>query len=384
MKKKVQTQLAQGIGQYKSDDKNPSSDQGMSPPLLPATSFFHAEDPKDSRWLYARFDTPAIQQTEAYLCELEQAEACLLFSSGMAAMASFFLAFDPGSTILVQEQTYFVTREWLETYGQRIQLNFVLVDIYDEDKLQEALKEHSPKALWIETPFNPLWGIVDIQKTADICKQHNCLLAVDSTAATPVITQPLTLGADYVIHSASKVLNGHSDVIAGCIVTKHQDEFWQKVYLNRRLQGSILGAFESWLLLRGLRTLYVRVKQSSESALQIAEWLQTQPNVKQVFYPGFSEDIEAKQQMRFFGGMIAFTLDCSAENAKQVLQHCQLFNKATSYGELDSRIELRHDIQKDVPETLVRLSIGLEDTEDLMSDLAGALSILENLTKISA
>jgi cystathionine gamma-synthase len=234
--------------------------------------------------------------------------------------------------------------------------------------------------LWIETPANPLWSITDIAGAAEIAHQAGALLAVDSTAATPVLTRPLALGADIVMHSATKYLNGHSDVIAGSLTVAREDEFWQRLLTARSGGGAILGSLEAYLLLRGMRTLHVRVERACHSAQRIAERFAGHPNVEAVLYPGLpthpGHAIAARQMVGGFGGMLSIRVKGGAAAAIAAAARVELWKRATSLGGVESLVEHRASIEgagSPVPPDLLRLSVGIEHPDDLIADLEAAL-----------
>jgi cystathionine gamma-synthase len=240
--------------------------------------------------------------------------------------------------------------------------------------------EVKPKVVWIETPSNPMLDVVDIARAAKIAHAEGALLAVDSTAATPILTRPLALGADLVMHSATKYLNGHSDLLAGVLVTKEPGERWAAIKADRHDAGALLGPFEAWLLLRGLRTLALRVGQASKNALAIARFLEGHPNVERVRYPGLPSHPQYAQAMRQmdggFGGLLSFLVKGDAAEALGVAGRLRLVARATSLGGTESLIEHRFTIEgaaTGVPPNLLRLAAGIEDAEDLIADLAQAL-----------
>jgi cystathionine gamma-synthase len=236
------------------------------------------------------------------------------------------------------------------------------------------------RLVWIETPSNPLWSITDIAGAAEIAHAAGALLAVDSTAASPVLTRPLALGADIVMHSATKYLNGHSDVIAGSLTTARKDEFWQRIVTTRSGHGAILGSFEAYLLLRGMRTLYPRVERACHSAMQIAERLTRHPKVLAVLYPGLESDaghaVAARQMTGGFGGMLSIRVQGGEAAAIATAARVELWKRATSLGGVESLLEHRASIEgagSPVPPDLLRLSVGIEDPDDLIADLEMAL-----------
>lgn len=255
-----------------------------------------------------------------------------------------------------------------------------LFDAADPDALARAAAEGNTRLVWIETPCNPTWDVIDIARAAEVAHAHGAKLAVDSTVATPVHTRPLELGADLVMHSATKYLNGHADVVAGAVVTAREDGWWQRICEQRSEAGAILGTFEAWLLQRGMRTLFVRVPKSSASALEIARHFAGHPRLEAVLYPGLETHpghaIAARQMQGGYSGMLSLRVKGGAEAALAVANACRVFIRATSLGGTESLIEHRYTIegsQSPIPPDLLRLSVGIESTRDLIGDLEQAL-----------
>src|SRR5882672_8618984 len=236
-------------------------------------------------YIYGRPDNATVRQTEAVIAALEGAHEAMLFGSGMAAATSVVLALPPGSRVLAPQVCYWGFRDWLINEAPLFGYKVDLVDFADLAAVRAAMKPDT-KLVWIETPGNPLWNITDIAAVAEIAHAGGAALGVDSTVATPVFTRPLALGADVVMHSATKYLNGHSDVIAGVLAAARPSPLWDRIKTLRTQFGSILGPFEAWLLMRGLRTLDVRVRAQSETALRLARWFASHPRVSNVLYPG--------------------------------------------------------------------------------------------------
>ena len=247
--------------------------------------------------------------------------------------------------------------------------------------LKRTVRPGVTRIVWVETPANPSGAITDIAETVAIARNAGARIVVDSTVATPVLCRPLEHGADLVMHSATKQLNGHSDVLAGALVTKHQDEFWEHCQRERAFRGAVLGPFESWLLLRGMRTLDLRVRRSSKSAQRVAEMLDLHAAVSEVLYPGLTKHpghlIAARQMDGGFGMLVSFRLHGGAVEARRVAGALHLFRNATSLGGVESLVEHRAPVEglgTTVPDDLLRLSIGIEDPDDIVADLECALS----------
>src|SRR5579864_1249670 len=299
-----QTLAAQALGWIDETTK------AVIPPIHFATTYIRDPDNQyRSGRVYGRADNPSYDQPEALLARLEGGAAALTFASGMAAATAVFLALKPGDHVLAPRVMYWALRKWLITTGREWGLEVELVDMPDLAALRAALRPGKTKLLWIETPANPTWVVTDIAAAATLAHEASALLAVDSTVATPVLTQPLALGADLVMHSATKYLNGHSDVVAGALVAARQDAFWQRIVGVRASHGGILGPVEAWLLLRGMRTLPLRVAQACRSAQAIATHFAHHPRVRAVLYPGLPEapghEIAKRQMQGGYGGMLS-------------------------------------------------------------------------------
>jgi len=351
------------------------------PPIQPATTFARAADhgppPLGD---YIRGHSPSWAPAESLLARLEGGAEALLFASGMAAVTAAVTALKPGDHIVLQEALYYGVRGWIRRFCDEWGLDLTLVDASDLGALEKALRPGRTRLVWIETPGNPLWRVVDIAAAAGLAHAAGARLAVDNTVATPILTRPLALGADLVMHSATKYLNGHGDVLAGALVTARRDDFWQRVRTNRDQTGGVLGPFEAWLLLRGLRTLPLRVRRQSETAALLAQRLNGHRALEAVLYPGLADHpghaVADRQMSGGFGGMLSLLVAGGEAAAIEVVKACRLFLPATSLGGVESLIEHRATVEgpdSPVPRNLLRLSVGLEHPEDLAADLEQAL-----------
>lgn len=349
-------------------------------PLHTATTFERDPDNQYRRGRsYARADNPTYDQPEAVITALERGAASLLFASGMAAAAAVFDSLPPGSHVVAPRVMYWALRRRLAAASnEKLAVDFI--DATSLDELGRAVQPERTRLVWIETPANPLWSITDIAGAAEIAHAAGALLAVDSTAATPVLTRPIALGADIVMHSATKYLNGHSDVIAGSLTTARKDEFWDRLVAARSGGGAILGSFEAYLLLRGMRTLFPRVERACHSAHCIAEAMATDERVLEVLYPGLpghrGHHVAARQMQGGFGGMLSIRVKGGAEAAIATAARVQVWKRATSLGGVESLVEHRASVEGEgspVPPDLLRLSVGIEDPDDLIEDLKQAL-----------
>jgi cystathionine gamma-synthase len=354
----------------------------LVPPVHSSTTYVRDRDYKlPGTWSYGRPDNPTVEAVEAVLRSIEGGADALLFSSGMAAATAVFQALTPGDHVVAPRIMYWALRNYLMESLQPWGVAVDLVDMTDIGALAGAMRPGRTRVVWIETPANPTWAVTDIAAAADIAHKAGAILAVDSTAATPVLTRPLEHGADVVMHSASKYLNGHSDVLAGALIAARDDSFWQRIVRARWEGGAILGGFEAWLLLRGLRTLVVRVRQASVSARAIAEHCLGHPGIEQVLYPGLGNDpghgIAKLQMSGGFGGMLSIRVKGGREAALAVAGRLRLFARATSLGGVESLVEHRASIEgpdSPVPADLLRLSVGIESASDLIADLDQALA----------
>jgi len=351
-------------------------------PLHVSTTFARdASYEKISKHGYARDDNPTFDQPEALIASLEGGAAALTFASGMAACTAAFQALRQGDHVVVPNVLYFGLPKWLDEFARGWGLDVDFVPTGDLGALAAAVRPGVTKLVWIETPCNPVWTVTDIAAAARIAHDAGARLAVDSTVATPVLTRPFEHGADLVVHSATKYLNGHSDVIAGMVVTAVEDDYWERIRQHRFMAGAVLGSFEAFLLLRGMRTLYLRVDASSRAARRIAEHFATHPAVSRVLYPGLPDHpghaAAVRQMTGGFGGVLSIRLKGGREVARAVAAGCRLFLPATSLGGVESLIEHRETVEGEgslTPDDLLRISVGIEDTDDLIADLEGALT----------
>ncbi len=376
LKVKPESIAAQALGWV--DDKT----RAITPPIHVSSTYLRDPDNQyRSGRVYARADNPAFDQAEAVMCQLEQGSAALLFASGMAAATAVFQALSPGDHVLAPQVMYWSLRNWLMNFATQWGLKIELIDMTDPAVVQAAIQPGRTKLVWVETPANPLWTITDIAATAAIAHAAGAKLAVDSTVGTPVLTQPLALGADIVMHAATKYLGGHSDLIAGVLVARENDGYWQRIRTVRAQLGGTLGSFEAWLLLRGMRTLYLRVRHASASAQRIAEHFAQHRHVEAILYPGLpgapGHAVAAQQMKGGFGGMLSLRAKGGEAAAVATAANVELWKRATSLGGTESLIEHRASVEgagTPAPADLLRLSVGIEDAGDLIADLEQALA----------
>jgi len=354
---------------------------GVVPAIQPSTTFLRDRDYElvNGDYSYARYHNDAAVIAEGIIAELEGAAAALLFPSGMAAIATLFRSIPNGGAAIVQSGIYHGTTHWITGFCARRNITLHSVDASDTQALQALCVTHKADILLIETPSNPWLKITDIGAAKAAAKQAGAVLVVDSTAATHVLSQPLSQGADIVMHSATKALNGHSDVMCGALAFREKSDLWQHLLDERIASGTIIGPFDAWLLIRGMRTLPLRVERMCQNALKIAEFLNDHPRVDGVFYPGLPDfaghELAKKQMQGGFGYLMSFLVKGDAANALQVASRLNLIHRATSLGGVESLIEHRHTIEPDsgIPDNLLRLSVGIEDVDDLIGDLGQAL-----------
>jgi cystathionine gamma-synthase len=352
------------------------------PPVSPSTTFARDENYRlvSAAHSYARDENPTFLVAEQMLTRLEHGAAALMFSSGMAAAMAVVQALEPGDRIVAPTVMYWGLRNWLLKFCRRWGVAIDLYDTQVEGDLSRVVRGAKTRLLWVETPCNPTWDVVDIAQAAEVAHRAGALLAVDSTVPTPVLTRPIDLGADIVMHSATKYLNGHSDVVAGALVTAQEDDVWEKIREIRAEGGAVLGSFEAWLLQRGMRTLFLRVNKSSATALQIAKHFESHPKLERVLYPGLESHpghvIASHQMTGGYGGMLSLRVKGGEHAALEVARRCRVFIRATSLGGVESLIEHRYSIEgaaSPIPKDLLRLSIGIESADDLIADLEQAL-----------
>jgi len=361
-----------------------SASGGISVPIQTSTTFARdGEYQLVGDYSYSRSGNPTYAVLEQVCAQLDGGAEALCFASGMAAITTVFETVNMGEHIVAPQIMYHGAQDWLRRISEKRGISLSLFDASDPEALKRAVKPGKTALVWIESPVNPTWEIIDIAAAADIAHQAGAWLAVDCTVATPVTTRALDYGADIVFHSATKYYNGHSDVVAGILVTRELDERWQEIKLVRTLAGAVLGPFEAWLLLRGMRTLFLRFDRACESALKIARHFENHPGLEKVLYPGLEShaghDIAKRQMLNGFGGMLSFMLKGNAEKARQLASATKLFLPATSLGGVESLIEHRASVEGPhsvVPENLVRLSVGIENCGDLIADLEQALNQL--------
>lgn len=351
----------------------------IAPPLHLSTIFEHAPDGSlPHGLLYQRYDNPTQQRLQAALATLDGGERALFFSTGMAAGAALLQSLPAGAHVVMQDDIYHGYRVLAEQFLPRWGLTCTAVDMTHPEQVSAALSKNTA-LLWCESPSNPLLKVIDIAAIAQPAHEAKAKLLVDGTFATPCLQWPLMLGADIVLHSTTKYLGGHSDVMGGALVFRHDGELAEQCFETRKLQGASASPFAAWLTLRGLRSLPARMRTHCANAMRVAQFLATHPAIECVHYPGLTSHPNhelAQRQMRDFGGMLSIELRGGREAALAAAGRVKLFLNATSLGGCESLIEHRASVEGAhpvSPQNLLRLSIGLEDAEDLIADLRQAL-----------
>ncbi len=357
------------------------STRAISAPIHLSTTFEREPDQSlPGGRSYIRPRAGSFDQPEALLAALEGGPSAMLFASGMAAATAVFQILKPGDHAIAPEEAYWGLKQWLMDFGRPGGLEVDFVDMSDAARVAAAVKPGRTRLIWAETPANPTWGIVDLAAMVEIARKARARLAVDNTVPTPVHTRPIEIGADIVMHSATKSLNGHSDVLCGALVTAREDEHWKRLADLRAQAGAVPGPFEAWLLLRGMRTLVLRVRQASASALAIAQRFHGHRKLAAVLYPGLPDHpghaVAARQMREGFGAMLSLRIAGGREAAIGVAARVKLWKRATSLGGVESLLEHRASVEgpySKVPPDLLRLSTGIEDTGDLIADLEQAI-----------
>jgi cystathionine gamma-synthase len=351
------------------------------PPIHLATTFLRDPDNQYRRgYSYGRPDNPTVRQVEDVLTRLEGGAGSLVLASGMTAATTAMLALDRPTHVVAPKVMYWGLRKWLQDEAPGLGVEATFIDADDPAAIEGAIRPGRTKLVWIETPANPLWTITDIAEAARLAHAAGALLGVDSTVPTPVLTRPLALGADVVMHSGTKYLGGHSDVVAGGLVFARPDSYFERAARLRGSLGGILGPFEAALLLRGMRTLHVRVRHQCAAAMTIARHFARHLRIVGVLYPGLETHpghaIAARQMQGGFGGMLSVRVKGGEAAAIAAAAKVEVWKRATSLGGVESLLEHRASIEgagSPCPPDLLRLSVGLESVDDLIADLEHAI-----------
>jgi len=356
------------------------------PPIYMTSTFKQKSPGVTYGYEYTRSHNPTRTRLEESLAVLENGKYALATSSGLAAETLLLHALEEGSKILAADDAYGGTyRLFKKVFPNKF--NYIFADFTDAKKLQEILKKQKVGTIWIETPSNPMLKIIDIKLVAALAKKHGATFIVDNTFATPYAQRPLELGADIVLHSLTKYLNGHSDIVGGALILNDK-KFYEKLWFLQNATGPSQSPFDSWLILRGIKTLAIRMERHEENALKIAKFLSSHKKVEKVIYPGLPSHPQhqiAKKQMKNFGGMVTFFVKGGIENSEKFLKKLQVWTLAESLGGVESLVDhpaiMTHaavpvEIRKElgIEDNLIRLSVGIEDADDLLEDLKQALS----------
>ena len=351
------------------------------PPIHLATTFARDGRYEIADYIYSRNANPTGRHVEHVLAELEGAEDALAFSSGMAAIAAFFDSLSTGDHVVAPRVMYHGAADLLRRLSERRGVDVSFFDAAGPGALDTAVQPGRTSVVWIETCVNPTWDVIDVRAAAETAHGAGAILGVDATATPPVTLRALELGADIVFHSATKYLSGHSDLLAGVLAARSADERWDDIKAARTRTGGVLGAFEAWLLLRGMRTLHLRYERQAANALAIARHFEGRAGIEAVLYPGLEShaghDIAKRQMTGSFGAMLSLLVEGGADAAKRVATRTRLFVPATSLGGVESLIEHRASVEgplSAVPQNLLRLSVGIERADELIADLERALA----------
>ncbi|MFC0446043.1 cystathionine gamma-synthase [Pseudidiomarina halophila] len=360
----------------------------VMPPIFTSSTYIQESPGVHKGFEYSRSHNPTRFAWERAVASLENGTRGFAFGSGMAATSTIMEILNSGDHVVAMDDLYGGTfRLFDKVRGRSAGLEFSYVDLSDMSEVEAAITDKT-RMIWVETPSNPMLKLVDIEAIVNIAKQHNIIVVVDNTFATPYNQLPLDLGADIVMHSATKYLNGHSDMVGGIAVVGDNEELAEQMAFLQNSVGAVAGPFDSYLALRGVKTLALRMKQHNEAALTIAKWLEQHPEVEKVIHPGLASHPQhelAKKQMSGFGGMISILLKGDIEKARRFLEKVEIFALAESLGGVESLIEhpaiMTHaSIPKENREKLgildnfVRISVGIEDVDDLIADLDQALT----------
>lgn len=361
-------------------DPDPATGSVTVPVYLTAT-YYQPEPGREGKYVYSRTGNPTRDALERNLAALEGGRFGLAFSSGMAATTTVLMLLRKGDHVIAGDDVYGGTYRLFEQVLRNYGLQFSYVDARDPEKVEKAVRKNT-RMVWVETPTNPLMKIIDIRAMAKIARKAKAMLVVDNTFMSPYFQNPLQHGADIVVHSTTKYLGGHSDLIGGAAITSNP-EIYQRLKFLQNAVGAVPGPLDAWLVLRGVKTLALRMERHDQNARRIAEFLSKQPKVERVYYPGLTDHPQRKvveKQMRGYGGMISFELKSGMGPCKKLLKKLHIFTVAESLGGVESLIEhpasMTHAsvprttrLERGITDSLIRISVGIEDVEDLLKDL---------------
>ncbi|MEX2395593.1 MAG: PLP-dependent transferase [Balneolales bacterium] len=370
---RIETEAIHGGERVDTDNRS------VTAAIYPSTIYRHHDDSGEpAGHVYTRASNPNRESLEELLTVLEHGKKTAAFSSGMAASTTVFQALEPGMHVIIPEDVYHGTRELITGLMKRWKLESSFVDMTDPDKIAGTVQDNT-RLIWIETPSNPMLHITDIKKVCELASSRNITVCVDNTWASPALQNPLNLGADLVMHSSTKYLSGHSDILSGAVITKQENELFSNIRAIQQNSGAVPSPNDCWLLQRSIKTLPYRMRGHCGNARRVATFLNEHPKVERVYYPGLESHSGhhiARSQMSDFGGMISFQVKGSGDDALKVTSAARLIANATSLGGVESIWEQRirseaEDTQ--TPPNLIRLSVGLEHPDDLIEDIDNAL-----------
>ncbi len=352
----------------------------ISPPIYLSSTFIRTKEGKyQDGYKYSRNDNPNRKTLEKSISKLENGTTGFAFGSGMSAISAVFQSLKTGDHVILPDDVYFNLKLLLKEVFNRWGLSFSFVNMSNIEAISRSLNQQT-RLIWIESPSNPQLKISDIRGICKLAHAHQILIAVDNTWPTPVLQNPLDLGADIVVHSSTKYLGGHSDVLGGCVVLKESGSLANRIRSIQVQMGAIPSPFDCWLVSRGIQTLHLRITKQTENAQKLAEWLDGQPRVNRVLYPGLKDHpdhaVAAQQMIGGFGGMLSLLIDGNEIQTRAVANKLQLFTQATSLGGIESLVEHRKSVEgseSQTPNNLLRLSLGIEHVEDLIIDWEQAL-----------
>ena len=352
------------------------------PPIQLAATYARDESYEIRKpYWYRRDGNQTTDHAEAIIAELEGAKESFLFASGMSAANAVIEHLPEGSHVVIPKVMYHGVLDQFQMYHERKRLDVSYYAAGNLGEMASAIRQGETQLVWAESPNNPNWEVTDIAAAAEIVHNAGAKLVTDCTGNPPCMTRALDMGTDISFHSATKYLNGHSDVTAGVLSVRETGQFWEDINLIRKLQGTVLQSFDAWLLIRGMRTLFIRVERASENAMTFAKHFQNHPYIETVLYPGLpshsNHDVAKRQTDGLFGGMLSVIVKGSEKVAFDVARFCELFYPATSFGGVESLVEHRKTVSGEgfpVHPSLIRLSIGIEDVNDLIYDFEQALT----------
>ena len=366
-------------------EHNVKDDSGaVMAPIILSTTFERGDDGINypSGYFYSRYDNPNRHSLELKIAGMEEGAGCVSFASGLAAATAVFQSLKTGDHVLLPDDTYFSIRSILDTMFSGFGVTYTLVDMTNLAQVEQSIQPNT-KLVWMETPSNPLLKITDIKAVVELAQAHGCFTVADNTWATPYYTKPLTLGVDIVLHSTTKYMGGHSDILGGALVFREENERSMFIRACQKLGGAVPSPYDCWLLCRSLATFAARMPLHSTNAMALAQYLETHPAIERVVYPGLPSHpqhaIAARQMQNGYGGMLSILVKGGRSQALQLAGKLQLFAHATSLGGVESLVEHRKSIEGEqslTPDNLLRISAGIEDSKDLIADFEQALAAL--------